>query len=885
MQIHRTVLPWLRHAHIWFGIAVCGTLSGGLARAAALQVDIHPAPDRHTVELRLQGDAPAGSPVEARLQHSADLKTWSPVGSKVRLPALTSATGLKLADDAGALGFFRLATRDTTFAATEGADILGYNSSFADQIDALGLYTVEDFAARYAYKGTYWPGISWDPTNSLYWDAMQRDVEKPSRYPMFYPPTILPGFKLSLPELARFRTNGFVVSERLGNDSFGDVYYDIFTRDLPVFISTDSILHAWHRSFDGIVQVVEDGQLRGQLREVLLGMLGQLPAAKAAYGAGVLKTSLEDSEYFLAVAAYLIALDTERPTPLPADLTRFNQTLKLIGAAKPVVYQFFDGQQRSEIVDFSQYTPRGHYAKWVTLQRYFQAMMWLGRVDLRVAGNPDYASLRQLGTAIVLNDLLDRANQRSTWRKIDNFITTFIGPSDSMNFDQLDALLKTAGITSPVMITSNASLESLRAQIEAGTLGTQAIQGHSFVGSAGNDQIKLPRSFTFLGQRFTVDSWTFSQMVMDRIVEPGSQPPRLVRRRLPYSLDVGFAVFANNQLVPELIANMTNPKGVPFRDGYPYQRNLAAVRQVLDDRPAEAWTGSLYDRWLLALRTLSTPTTGPEFPEAMRTRAWAMKTVNTQLASWSELRHDTVLYAKQSETPPILCQYPHGYVEPIPEFYNAMKELALQAAQVLEGVSLPRFDTTQPFNGPFPEFPRARPSEFLHRFATNCETLGGIATKQLLQKPLATNETAFLENTIEQVITYFGDRQYNGWYPRMFYWGTVGNGVEPTQNALPDHDSVFPDFLVADVHTDGFSEPDQDPGAVLHEAVGKVNLLMIAVDNGPDRMVFVGPVLSHYEFTKPYGTRLTDEQWKASVKAGTLPAPPPWTESYLVPKP
>ena len=73
------------------------------------------------------------------------------------------------------------------------------------------------------------------------------------------------------------------------------------------------------------------------------------------------------------------------------------------------------------------------------------------------------------------------------------------------------------------------------------------------------------------------------------------------------------------------------------------------------------------------------------------------------------------------------------------------------------------------------------------------------------------------------------------------------------------------DYLVADVHTDGPSEPDGDPGAVLHEAVGRIHLLLIAVDNGPDRMVFAGPVLSHYEFTKPYGTRLTDELWRQKI--------------------
>ena len=68
---------------------------------------------------------------------------------------------------------------------------------------------------------------------------------------------------------------------------------------------------------------------------------------------------------------------------------------------------------------------------------------------------------------------------------------------------------------------------------------------------------------------------------MDRILKPGepaSNPPKLVRRRLPYSLDVAFAVLGNNQIVPELAANMTRTEGVPFRDGFPYQRNLAAVR-------------------------------------------------------------------------------------------------------------------------------------------------------------------------------------------------------------------------------------------------------------------------------------------------------------------
>lgn len=877
-------------------IGVLATWAWVPARADVLQVEIQPKSDHSLVDLRLRGVAPAGSAIETRLQRSIDLKTWSPFGAKLRLPAQADAAGVKLAEDSAALGFYRLSTRATTFTATDGADILGYISSLADEIEALGDFTQRDFAERFGFKGEYLPGIRWNPRNALYWDAFQKDVHKPRPGNL---DLILPALKLSQPEFARFRTNGFVVSERLGNDSFGDVYYDIFNRDLPVFISTDSILHAWHRSFDAVLQVIEEGHLRGQLRDLLLGMLGQLAAARTEYGNGVLKSSLDDGEYFLAVAAHLVTIDSERPTPIPADAARFNTTRQLIEAGKPRIYQIFDSKQDSEIVDFSQYIPRSHYSRHVSLQRYFQAMMWLGRVDLRIAGNPEYASLRQLGTAIVLNDLLNRSGKRATWQRIDHLITTLIGPPDSMNFDQLDALLKVAAMASPASIASTAALDSLRVQLENGTLGTQAIQGHSFYGGAGNDQIKLPRSFTFLGQRFAVDSWTFSQVVLDRIVLPGSEPPQLVRRRLPYSLDVDFAVFANDQIVPELLANMANPNGIPFRDGFPYQRNLAAVRQVLDGRPADAWTGTLYDGLLGALRTLSEPTLGPEYPEVMRTRAWALKTVNTQLASWSQLRHDTVLYVKQSETPPQLCLYPKGFVEPRPAFFQAMKALALQAADTIQAAGLPDVLVLEgpTFHDFIFSFPTAYPPDliltsppvFFRRFATNCNTLAEISVKELRQQPLLPGETYFLENTIEQVNTYLGSRQYNGWYPQLFYWGMFGNG-EPNPPYLPNqvppnHDSVFPDFLVTDVHTDGPSDTDLDPGAVLHEGVGRVNLLMIAVDNGPDRMVFAGPVMSHYEFTKPYGTRMTDAEWSAAVNAKTLPAPPPWTQSYLVRKP
>lgn len=89
---------------------------------------------------------------------------------------------------------------------------------------------------------------------------------------------------------------------------------------------------------------------------------------------------------------------------------------------------------------------------------------------------------------------------------------------------------------------------------------------------------------------------------------------------------------------------------------------------------------------------------------------------------------------------------------------------------------------------------------------------------------------------------------------------------------------------MADVHS---APPDIEggyPGGVLHEAVGDVDLLLIAVDSGPDRMIYAGPTLSHYEFTEGPGLkRLSDAAWEKRLKSAK-PSRPFWTRDYLVPK-
>ena len=71
----------------------------------------------------------------------------------------------------------------------------------------------------------------------------------------------------------------------------------------------------------------------------------------------------------------------------------------------------------------------------------------------------------------------------------------------------------------------------------------------------------------------------------------------------------------------------------------------------------------------------------------MKTAAFWQEKMNTQLASWAELRHDNLLYAKQSYTGGTVCSYPYSYVEPFPEFYQSLKDFANSAKNRIQSIN------------------------------------------------------------------------------------------------------------------------------------------------------------------------------------------------------
>jgi len=181
------------------------------------------------------------------------------------------------------------------------------------------------------------------------------------------------------------------------------------------------------------------------------------------------------------------------------------------------------------------------------------------------------------------------------------------------------------------------------------------------------------------------------------------------------------------------------------------------------------------------------------------------------------------------------------------------------------------------------------------KFANIVEKLGSIAEKQANNQPLTDDtqeykaalargdyeayygyysrswkeysDVKFIANLIEVHYGSGGPPSYSGWYPSMFF----GDGEKSSK----------PDPLVADIHTD--VADDMSPGCVLHNAVGNVNAMFVAIDRGDKVFSYVGPVYTHYEFPRPVDQRLDDSEWKEIVAKNQQPPLPVWTKSYLVP--
>ena len=323
--------------------------------------------------------------------------------------------------------------------AAEAKNDFGFTAAFLAEIEKVGQISPDEFARRFPGKAEYLPKLTWDPTTAKYWDRFNLDPTDPKAVTPIRNVTPaetkhLFDFRLNEKELAVFKDKGFVVSERMGSHSFTDLYYRIYVRDLPVFVSSDSMLHAWHRYFDRMLESMEETYFQPTFSEMLKAMSAQIPAAQKAYGNGPLADALKDSDFFLTVAAHLLQPGQGKSQLGQED--RVQQALLACQSEKMLMNYLLFGRPRD--IDFSQFKPRGRYDQHEHTKNYFRAVMWLGRIDFRIAGNPvPEQDIRELSGAIVMNDLLHRAGMYERWQQIDRALLQLIGKADSLNVSQL----------------------------------------------------------------------------------------------------------------------------------------------------------------------------------------------------------------------------------------------------------------------------------------------------------------------------------------------------------------------------------------------------------------------------------------------------------------
>ncbi len=644
---------------------------------------------------------------------------------------------------------------------------------------------------------------------------------------------------LSTGEKAKLQANGFVVSDRLQHDTMAEALLDVFQKDLPVLVTTDAICQALHSSYDDILKTLEQFGLLGIIDDTLAKAQAALPGLAIGAAPDALLAK-QDADLYLTVARSLLA-GTTLPSLTGAVVdAQVADILNDVAAEQMVDLQLF-GSART--LDFSQFTPRGHYLGVPELEHYFRALMWLGRTDLRfaeqdAAGNWQFRP-RQLMLAMLLAQAVQTGNAAAGLQSADDLLALMVGPVDYINVAGVQKLVADQKWTtaSDIAALTQTQVETLVGQLTGGQYGTQQIASQVLeVDPTTSTPTPLPPSFALLGQRFIIDSYVFSNVTFDRVIHGGQK----VERVLPNPLDVLFAL-GNDQVLPLLQPDFAK---------FPYWGALNTVRWLVDQHDAAFWQANLYNLWLDSLRQLNPPTTDAAFPFALRTPAWRDKTANTQLGSWAQLRHDTLLYAKQSYTGGVTCAHPGAYVEPYPQFFARMKLLGAQAVQVLGNT--PVADAGVKAN--------------ITKFFTNWQDIMGklqtAAEHELAGVGTSTDDQTFLKSVISQ-----GNMcgvVYSGWYPTLFFSSDSVSAWKPT---------------IADVHTNPNTGPLPGPD-VLHVATGHVSQLILTVDTCTGAETFVGPAFRYHEVDVHEIKRLSDEDWLAELKDGSAPPPPDWTQSF-----
>lgn len=625
-------------------------------------------------------------------------------------------------------------------------------------------------------------------------------------------------FELRPAELAVLNRAGVAVPARLEMPSYAYGYHEIFQSQLPVYITADSIFHAIFASHQTIVERLESARLSPLLSRALDDMHCALVAAAADYPPDVAR----DLDLYLLVARRLLADGDARPRSAFADAAVEREADALVEkamAAGELATVTLFGRRR--LIDFTQYGPRGHYAKEEPLQRYFRAAMWASRLEFNLVSRssrssepgmvPDPSETpREALAALALADLATRGGATKAVADLDAAWAALAGRREDVSIAQLTELREQVGA-----LTEPGAFDRLKAAI--GDRFRRTTRLHPMPEGAH----ELPAIATLIGPRIVADAGALTSLAHGAV--PG-------RDRVGVA-DVAY-MFGLDRAKTYLAADLAK---YPTLGG----RLDAARAQVARTPPGD----DLYDSWLAAIRALAVTPEGT-LPSFLTGDTGKDLRLNTIAAAYGQLKHGSVLVAGQPYAE-FGCEIPDGYVEPVPAAYKALIGYTERGAKL--AAALDPGD-------------RLKIRAHFERVGQVLRVLLAIVEDELAGRPLTVAQRRWLgmvaEMNLDRSVELTGyPPMYTGWYFDLFY--------------ERESDGLRGAGFIADYFT--------SQAGVTYVGATAPRMGVFVVDAGGPPRAFVGPVARAYEVQGPLATRYTDETARTLARRDE-----PWAAGYTI---
>lgn len=618
--------------------------------------------------------------------------------------------------------------------------------------------------------------------------------------------------------------NGFVVREEAGRE-----FFDLYERNrynmIPNFVTVDSLMHTYHVYFAYLLKNIEKEYLADQVRQLGIKMLEDSKEQYVQLKGSEWESAAVRNVAFFTVGAKLLD-DTVQIEDYVSDIVE--SELSRIETAQGIMISAITDDEE----DYSQYKPRGYYEGDSDLEAYFKAMMWYGRMHFK----QETEDLDR--SALLITKALDSDSEAyELWQSVYSVTSFFAGASDDNGVCEYAPLIRAAyGENAKVtdLIGNGDAFLDYRTNTEA----LPVPQINSIPIEDGEENV-IP-GFRFMGQRFSIDAMVMQKLIYSNVQSNSAGEKRM----LPDVLDVPAA------LGSDVALNLLKENGV---EDYPgYMENMEKLRGGINEADDSLWNASLYASWIHTLRPLLEKK-GEGYPIFMQNEEWAKKNLECFAGSYTELKHDTVLYSKQvmAEMGGDMEEEPddRGYVEPEPVVYERFASLAEQTAQGLKKYQM---------LSDADEDNLVKLEELALRLQT-------ISNKELQNETLTDEE-------YDLIRTYGGNIEHF-WYDAM--------------RANANSDTIFseeyPAALVVDIATD----PN---GSVLEAATGDPSQIIVAVQVDGKIKLASGSVYTFYQFEQPLNDRLTDTQWRVMMgieanddmeyQKTTDIKQPAWTDSY-----